>query len=25
MRYYRRPLRDLINPLTDAGFVVERM
>jgi SAM-dependent methyltransferase len=25
MRYYRRPLRDLIDPLADAGFVIERM
>jgi SAM-dependent methyltransferase/predicted kinase/GNAT superfamily N-acetyltransferase len=25
MRYYRRPLRDLIDPLTAAGFVIERM
>jgi hypothetical protein len=24
MRYYRRPLRDLIEPLTAAGFVIER-
>jgi len=25
MRYYRRPLRDLIDPLTAAGFVIERI
>ncbi|MER8379846.1 MULTISPECIES: class I SAM-dependent methyltransferase [unclassified Mesorhizobium] len=25
MRYYRRPLRDLTDPLADAGFVIERM
>ena len=25
MRYYRRPLRDLIEPLTAAGFVIERI
>lgn len=25
MRYYRRPLRDLTEPLADAGFVIERM
>jgi len=25
MRYYRRPLRDLTDPLTDAGFVIERI
>jgi hypothetical protein len=25
MRYYRRPLRDLTDPLADAGFVTERM
>ncbi len=25
MRYYRRPLRDLTEPLTAAGFVVERI
>jgi SAM-dependent methyltransferase len=25
MRYYRRPLRDLVEPLTAAGFVIERL
>jgi SAM-dependent methyltransferase len=25
MRYYRRPLRDLTEPLTTAGFVIERI
>jgi SAM-dependent methyltransferase len=25
MRYYRRPLRDLTEPLTDAGLVIERI
>ncbi|MER8367066.1 class I SAM-dependent methyltransferase [Mesorhizobium sp. M1348] len=25
MLYYRRPLRDLTDPLADAGFVIERM
>lgn len=25
MRYYRRPLRDLTDPLADAGFVIERI
>jgi SAM-dependent methyltransferase len=25
MRYYRRPLRDLTEPLADAGFVIERI
>jgi hypothetical protein len=25
MRYYRRPLRDLTEPLTAAGFVIERI
>ncbi|MHB8268430.1 class I SAM-dependent methyltransferase [Bradyrhizobium sp.] len=25
MRYYRRPLRDLTEPLSDAGFVIERI
>jgi len=25
MRYYRRPLRDLTEPLTGAGFVIERL
>jgi SAM-dependent methyltransferase len=25
MRYYRRPLRDLTEPLTGAGFVIERI
>jgi SAM-dependent methyltransferase len=25
MRYYRRPLRDLTGPLSDAGFVIERI
>jgi SAM-dependent methyltransferase len=25
MRYYRRPLRDLTEPLADAGFVIERL
>jgi SAM-dependent methyltransferase len=25
MRYYRRPLRDLIDPLADAGFLIERI
>jgi SAM-dependent methyltransferase len=25
MRYYRRPLRDLTEPLTAAGFVIERL
>jgi len=25
MRYYRRPLRDLMEPLTAAGFVIERI
>jgi 2-polyprenyl-3-methyl-5-hydroxy-6-metoxy-1,4-benzoquinol methylase len=25
MRYHRRPLRDLTDPLADAGFVIERM
>ena len=25
MRYYRRPLRDLTDPLSDAGFVIERI
>jgi len=25
MRYYRRPLRDLIEPLADAGFLIERL
>lgn len=25
MRYYRRPLRDLTEPLCDAGFVIERL
>jgi SAM-dependent methyltransferase len=25
MRYYRRPLRDLIEPLTAAGFVIEQL
>lgn len=25
MRYYRRPLRDLTEPLSDAGFVMERI
>jgi len=25
MRYYRRPLRDLIEPLSDAGFMIERL
>jgi SAM-dependent methyltransferase len=25
MRYYRRPLRDLTEPLTEAGFVMERI
>ena len=24
-RYYRRPLRDLTEPLTAAGFVIERL
>ena len=25
MRYYRRPLRDITEPLADAGFVIERL
>src|SRR5258705_281875 len=25
MRYYRRPLRDLTEPLADAGFLIERL
>jgi hypothetical protein len=25
MRHYRRPLRDLTDPLADAGFVIERI
>jgi hypothetical protein len=25
MRYYRRPLRDLTEPLADAGFLIERI
>src|SRR5260370_11080519 len=25
MRYYRRPPRDLTDPLADAGFIIERM
>jgi hypothetical protein len=25
MRYYRRPLRDLTEPLTAAGFLIERI
>lgn len=25
MRYYRRPLRDLTEPLADAGFIIERL
>ena len=25
MRYYQRPLRDLMEPLTAAGFVIERI
>jgi hypothetical protein len=25
MRYFQRPLRDLIEPLVDAGFVIERI
>jgi hypothetical protein len=25
MRYYRRPLRDLIEPLTAAGLLIERL
>jgi SAM-dependent methyltransferase len=25
MRYYRRPLRDLTDPVADAGFVIERI
>ena len=25
MRYYRRPLRDLTEPLAAAGFVIERI
>jgi hypothetical protein len=25
MRYYRRPLRDLTEPLASAGFVIERI